>query len=122
MRWGSGHRGVDLAGRPGQIVRTSLAGRVSFAGLVAGRWVVSVDHGGRRTTYQPVLPTVGQGDEVAAGEPLGRLLTAGGHCLPATCLHWGLLRGSTYLDPLTLVDAPRPVRLLPVQARGWASR
>ncbi len=112
-RWGAGHRGADLAGHPGQPVRTSLAGRVSFVGRVAGRGVVVVDHGGTRTTYEPVLGTVSRGDRVAAGTVIGRLSTSGGHCLPRSCLHWGLRRGEVYLDPLTLVDAPRPVRLLP---------
>jgi murein DD-endopeptidase MepM/ murein hydrolase activator NlpD len=112
-RWGAGHRGADLAGHPGQPVRTSLAGRVSFVGRVAGRGVVVVDHGGTRTTYEPVLGTVGHGDRVASGAVVGRLSTSGGHCVPRSCLHWGLRRGDVYLDPLTLVDAPRPVRLLP---------
>ena len=45
---------------------------------------------------------------------IGRLLLAGSHCAPAACLHWGLIRGETYLDPLTLVGAvPQPVRLYP---------
>ena len=37
-----------------------------------------------------------------------------GHCAPATCLHWGVLRGETYLDPLVLVGAVR-VMLLPLR-------
>ena len=47
VRWGPGHRGVDLAGSPGAPVRAALPGRVSFAGSVAGRDVVVVDHGER---------------------------------------------------------------------------
>lgn len=112
-RWGAGHRGADLAGHAGQRVRTAVAGRVSFVGRVAGRGVVVVDHGSTRTTYEPVLGTVTRGERVAAGEVIGRLASSGGHCLPRSCLHWGLRRGDVYLDPLTLVDAPRPVRLLP---------
>ena len=53
-RWGAGHRGVDLAGAPGQPVRAALAGTVTFAGSLAGRGVVVVDHGATRTTYEPV--------------------------------------------------------------------
>lgn len=112
-RWGAGHRGADLAGYVGQRVRSSLAGRVSFVGRVAGRGVVVVDHGATRTTYEPVLATVSRGDRVAAGDGIGRLTGARSHCAPRACLHWGLRRGETYLDPLALVDAPRPVRLLP---------
>lgn len=113
-RWSAGHRGADLVGRPGQPVRTALAGTVSYVGRIAGRGIVTVDHGRVRTTYQPVAAVVRRGDEVAEGQVIGRLLLAGGHCLPAACLHWGLLRGDTYLDPLTLVGAvPQPVRLYP---------
>ena len=42
-----GHRGVDLAGRPGQAVRAALPGIVGFAGSIAGKPVVTVLHGGR---------------------------------------------------------------------------
>lgn len=114
--WGAGHRGVDLAGRPGQVVHAAMAGTVAFAGVIAGKPVVSVDHGATRTTYEPVGATVAVGDPVAAGAPLGRLGVAGSHCFPSACLHWGWIRNSddAYLDPLLLVDAPRPIRLLPL--------
>ncbi|MEU6138031.1 peptidoglycan DD-metalloendopeptidase family protein [Nocardioides sp. NPDC047086] len=114
--WGAGHRGVDLAGPPGAVVRAAMAGTVAFVGSIAGKAVVSVDHGATRTTYEPVVATVAVGDPVAAGAPLGRLGIAGSHCFPAACLHWGWIRNAddAYLDPLLLVDAPRPVRLLPL--------
>jgi murein DD-endopeptidase MepM/ murein hydrolase activator NlpD len=85
---------------------------VAFVGLVAGVPVVTVAHAdGRRTTYQPVEATVRRGQWVEAGEQIGRLGAISGHCRPAACLHWGLLRGSDYLDPLLLVT-PVTVRLL----------
>ncbi len=57
--------------------------------------MVTVLHGGRRTTYEPVVATVEVGTVVAAGDVVGRLSVAGGHCfLPAACLHWGLVEGS----------------------------
>ena len=114
VRWGSGHRGVDLAGRVGQPVRAALAGTVTFAGRVAGRGVVVVAHGSTRTTYQPVTALVRRGEVVARGQVIGTLAWFGTHCLPAACLHWGLVAGETYLDPLSLVGGPRPVRLLPL--------
>jgi murein DD-endopeptidase MepM/ murein hydrolase activator NlpD len=113
QQWLSGHRGVDLRGRPGQQVLAALTGRVAFAGPLAGRGVVVVEHGQTRTTYQPVQASVRRGAMVTAGQPLGRLQTFGSHCWPGSCLHWGLLRGETYLNPLTLVGAS-PVRLLPL--------
>ena len=113
VTWGSGHRGVDLAGWPGQEVLAALAGTVTFAGMLAGRGVVVVAHGDTRTTYEPVLATVDVGTRVAQGARIGRLTYARSHCLPRACLHWGWLRDETYLDPLGLVGA-RPVRLLPL--------
>jgi murein DD-endopeptidase MepM/ murein hydrolase activator NlpD len=112
--WLAGHRGVDLAGPPGATVRTAGAGRVRFAGLVAGRPVVSVDHaGGLRTTYEPVEPGVRAGDRVIAGGPIGRLAAGHPGCAGSACLHWGLRRGDVYLDPLVLLGLGR-VRLLPL--------
>lgn len=126
--WGAGHRGVDLLGHVGQTVNSSLGGTITFAAPLAGRGVVVVDHGGFRTTYEPVSASVHVGDVVARGGVIGTLQRAAGHCFPRACLHWGLRRGETYLDPLTLVGAG-PIRLLPLdgtgssaQARGWASR
>jgi murein DD-endopeptidase MepM/ murein hydrolase activator NlpD len=88
-------------------------GVVVFAGMVAGRPVVSVDHpGGLRTTYEPVAPVVGAGQPVARGSPIGTLEAGHPGCPGAACLHWGLRRGDTYLDPLLFLRPPR-VRLLP---------
>ncbi|WP_405822684.1 M23 family metallopeptidase [Streptomyces sp. NBC_01390] len=117
-----GHRGVDLAAAPGAPVRAVAAGRVHFAGRVAGRGVVSVQLSGTgapplRTTYEPVTAAVEQGAEVTAGEVVGTVEVDSGHCA-TTCVHWGLLRGDQYLDPLTLLPPwllhRGPSRLLPV--------
>jgi murein DD-endopeptidase MepM/ murein hydrolase activator NlpD len=118
--WGSGHRGVDLGGHVGQPVRAALAGHITFAGRLAGRGVVVVDHGATRTTYEPVAATVGVGDAVARGQPVGTLELVGSHCFPRACLHWGWLRGEMYLDPLRLVGVG-PVRLLPLWRDGPGS-
>lgn len=115
--WGAGHRGVDLLGRTGEQVRAALAGRVVFAGRIAGRGVVVVDHGGTRTTYEPVHASLAWGSHVLRGEAIGTLELTGSHCFPRACLHWGWLRGTTYLDPLRLVGAG-PVRLLPLGPRS----
>ena len=114
--FGAGHRGVDLAGSLGQPVVAALAGRVSFAGPLAGRGVVVVDHGATRTTYEPVAASVRVGQEVLRGDRLGTLRLEGSHCFPRACLHWGWRRGDTYLDPLLLVGGG-PIRLLPLWGR-----
>ncbi|SDS03360.1 peptidoglycan DD-metalloendopeptidase family protein [Microlunatus soli] len=100
-KWGRGHRGVDLAGQPGGPVAAAAAGTVSYAGMLAGRGVLVVDHGAVRTTYEPVSPTVDVGATVVAGQQIGTL--DAGHCgAGRACLHWGLRRGDSYLDPLLL--------------------
>ncbi|MGN9818789.1 M23 family metallopeptidase [Streptomyces sp. SD11] len=120
--YGRGHRGVDLTAPTGTPVRAVAPGRVSFAGRVAGRGVVSVELTGTgdpplRTTYGPVRATVRKGTEVTAGEVVGVLEPPASHC-PMSCLHWGLRRGDTYLDPLSLLPpwllTRGPSRLLPL--------
>lgn len=117
-----GHRGVDLAAAPGAPVRALAAGRVSFAGPVGGRGVVALELSATgepplRTTYEPVRASVRQGDMVVAGQVVGTVEPAGSHC-NGGCVHWGLLRGETYLDPLSLLPPwlrrRLPARLLPV--------
>jgi murein DD-endopeptidase MepM/ murein hydrolase activator NlpD len=111
--YGAGHRGVDLLGTAGQPVLAALPGTITYAGALAGRGVVVVDHGTTRTTYEPVAATVSVGSVVAEGAQIGTLELAGSHCFPRACLHWGWVEGETYLDPLRLVGAG-PVRLLPL--------
>ncbi|GGM84937.1 hypothetical protein GCM10010106_34690 [Thermopolyspora flexuosa] len=113
LPWLSGHRGVDLAAEPGTQIHAAGAGRVGYAGDVAGRGVVTILHeGGLRTTYLPVRPLVERGATVRPGDVIGVLEPLPGHC-PTSCLHWGLLRGDRYLDPLLLLGHAR-VRLLPI--------
>lgn len=110
----AGHRGVDLAGAIGTPVTAAGAGVVAFAGRLAGRGVVTVVHPALRTTYEPVDATVRVGQLVRAGTQLGWLSAPTGHCGPGrSCLHWGAVRGSEYVDPLLLVGAVG-VRLLPL--------
>lgn len=115
--WLAGHRGVDLGAPPLAVVRSAGPGTVLFAGPIAGRGVVSIAHaGGLRTTYEPVTASVSVGDVVARGDPIGRLEAGHPGCETAACLHWGLRRGSLYLDPLALLGLGR-VRLLPTVQR-----
>lgn len=111
--YGPGHRGVDFAGDVGQQVVAIGDGTVAFAGSVAGRGVVVVDHGGLRSTYEPITPLVPKGARVKAGQPIGSLQLLHSHCAPDACLHLGVKRGGTYLDPLSLLGG-RPVRLKPL--------
>ncbi|WP_353647747.1 M23 family metallopeptidase [Nakamurella sp. A5-74] len=113
-RYGRGHRGVDLAATPGSRVRAAGAGTVVFAGPLAGRGVVSIEHAsGLRTTYEPVDPSVSAGARVAAGQPIGTLSPGHPSCAPRGCLHWGARLGpQTYVDPMLLIGRIR-IRLEP---------
>lgn len=116
-RWASGHRGVDLAAVPGGEVRAPAPGVVTYAGVLAGRGVLVVAHeGGLRSTLEPVMSDVPVGARVIGGQPVGRVAdpaaSPGSHCAAMGCVHWGVLRGETYLDPLALLRGP--IVLLPL--------
>lgn len=122
-RWLPGHRGVDLAGAPLAPVLAPAGGTVLFAGPVAGRPVLSIDHGGGlRTTYEPVRATVRAGESVRAGETVAHLVARHPGCPIDACLHWGARVASggpsgdddEYLDPMELLSVDnRPIRLKP---------
>ncbi len=119
--WLPGHRGIDLAADAFTLVLAAGPGTVAFAGSLAGRGVVSVEHdNGLRTTYEPVDPTVTVGEPVSTGSVLGILQPLSTHCARA-CLHWGLRRGEVYLDPLSLLPHQPPILLPygPPVLRSW---
>lgn len=121
QRWLAGHRGVDLPATPGATVLAAADGTIAYAGVLAGRGVVTVDHGGVRTTYEPVTSALAVGTPVRAGQPIGTL-EVGHPCSAAACLHWGLKAQDAYLDPMLLVTAAGTVRLLPHDAAAEAKR
>ena len=111
--WSSGHRGVDLAVPAGTTIRSPADGRISFSGWVVDRRVITVDHGdGLRSSLLAVESELQAGDAVSAGDPVGKAAESG-HCQSA-CLHWGVRRGETYINPLQFVMDLRPSVLLPV--------
>ena len=119
VRWGAGHRGVDLAAAVGAPIRAAGAGTVIYAGVIAGRGVVSIEHSAAlRTTYEPVSAVVAAGGTVAGGTVIGSLQNGHPTCLPASCLHWGARAGpDDYVDPMLLLTGWQ-VRLLPWQGRA----
>jgi murein DD-endopeptidase MepM/ murein hydrolase activator NlpD len=117
--WNRGHRGVDLAGVPGQPVYAAGAGTVVYAGMLAGRQVVSLAHpGGLHTSYEPVQASVRVGQLLTSGAVIGTLLAGHPGCPVAACLHWGAMWGpaarADYVDPLGLL-ASTPIRLKPLR-------
>jgi murein DD-endopeptidase MepM/ murein hydrolase activator NlpD len=116
--WNRGHRGVDLAGRPGQLVYAAGDATVVYAGTLAGRQLVSLAHpGGLHTSYEPVEAGVRVGQRLTAGTAIGELQAGHPGCPVAACLHWGAMwgpaSGADYVDPLGLL-ASTPIRLKPL--------
>lgn len=115
MRWGSGHRGVDLGASAGQDVVAPTGGAVAFRGTVVDRGVLVLEtSAGLRITFEPVDSALAVGASVEQGQVVGTVTTVPGHCAPVRCLHWGVLDGATYLDPLAFVGAVMVV-LLPLR-------
>lgn len=105
-----GHRGVDLSA-PDAEVLAPAGGTIAFAGAVAGRPVVTIDHDdGLVTSLEPVETTLAPGTVVARGEPVGTV-TTGGHVGDGG-IHFGVRRHGEYINPLTMVAGlARPVLL-----------
>ena len=120
--FGPGHRGIDIGTAVGTPVRAAASGRVAFAGPVAGRLFVSIDHpDGIRTTYSWLSAVlVRRGDVVRQEATIAR--SGQGHDgakLPH--LHFGTRLGSLYLDPMLLLERPGVVglvRLAPLERDG----
>jgi len=117
--WGAGHRGIDIAASVGQPVLSPDDGVVTFAGPVADRGVIVIAHAdGFVTSLEPVAASVAVGDRVSRGQSVGLVTAARGHCVPATCVHWGVRREGEYVNPLDVLQGFGPVVLLPVARRG----
>jgi murein DD-endopeptidase MepM/ murein hydrolase activator NlpD len=114
--YAAGHRGIDVAAPLGTIAVAVDDGVVTFAGAVGGRPVVTIDHGGGLvSTLDSVRPSVGRGDVVGQGDPVG--LVTVGHC-PADdpCLHLGARLDGNYVDPMPYLPAAAWPVLLPESA------
>lgn len=114
--YAAGHRGLDVPAAIGTAAAAVDDGTVTFAGSVAGRGVVTIDHGGGlRSTLDSVTPIVAAGDTVAQGDPVGRV--AVGHCpASAPCVHLGARIEDRYVDPTPYLPAAEWPVLLPEDA------
>jgi hypothetical protein len=112
-QYSAGHRGIDIAAAAGTRVYAAADGVVSFAGVVAGRPLLSIAHPGELvSSIEPVQALVANGEHVSVGQQVG-LVAVGGHCSNA-CLHLGVRLHGQYVSPLLLLGGiPRAV-LLPL--------
>ncbi|XNZ00662.1 peptidoglycan DD-metalloendopeptidase family protein [Micrococcus luteus] len=122
--WDAGHRGVDLR-LSGGVVVAPADGTVRHVGTVAGRPVLSIDHGQDVvSSMEPVTAVVEEGERVRAGQPIGRLGPEAAHCAEP-CVHLGVrvLDGwpvggtlrDRYLDPALLLGLSGPSVLWPLE-------
>ena len=110
--YGPGHRGIDLEPLGGAEVRAPAAGVVAFAGSVAGRGILTIDHGdGLVTTLEPVQTSVVPGAPVTANEVVATV-SGGGHAAAGT-LHFGVRLRGEYINPMLLFGAVPRAILLP---------
>jgi hypothetical protein len=114
--YSSGHRGVDYEVARGTPVRAAAAGRVSFAGQVAGSLAVTLDHpGGLQTTYSELSEIyISVGENVGQGRYIGAV----GQAHPDDSgLHFGVKRDGEYVDPadyLGPIDTTGAIHLAPL--------
>ena len=112
--YSAGHRGIDIATTVDADVIAPAPGVVTFAGPVAGRDVIAIDHGdGLVSAIEPVSAAVDVGAPVGAGDRVG-VVTTGGHC-DGRCVHFGVRLHGEYVSPLLVLGGvPRAV-LLPLR-------
>jgi murein DD-endopeptidase MepM/ murein hydrolase activator NlpD len=112
-QYSAGHRGIDIAAAAGTRVYAAAAGVVSFAGVVAGRPLLSIAHPGELvSSIEPVQALVANGEHVSAGQQVG-MVAVGGHCSNA-CLHLGVRLHGQYVSPLLVLGGISRAVLLPL--------
>ncbi|HZD69476.1 MAG TPA: M23 family metallopeptidase, partial [Actinomycetes bacterium] len=117
--FGPGHRGVDLAGAPGAAVLAPAAGRVLFAGSVAGTQWVSIEVApGVVATLGPLRAPAVAGRWVAARTRVADLAPGHGGAEHPTTLHLGLRVDGVYVDPLPWLTGFGRPRLAPLAEPG----
>jgi hypothetical protein len=123
-QWGPGHRGIDYLVPEGTSVRSSGWGQVTFAGMVAGSYAVTISHGaGLETTYSRLSDVfVDSGQVIGAGHWIGEVgRPHSGH--PAG-LHFGVKLEGGYVDPLDFLgssDVGEAIHLVPIDGSDLQS-
>lgn len=98
---GPGNRGLEYGQAAGRVVVAAAAGLVTFAGGVAGRNVITIEHGdGIRTTYTGLSEIWVEVDDFPSRGATIAIAESG--------FHFGARRGDHYLDPQILLDASQP--------------
>lgn len=110
--YAAGNRGVDIRTEPQTPIRAPQDGVVHFSGKINNVGIVSINHNHLKTTFQPIDSIVVAGQAIKRNQIIGYVAVEGSHCIPDTCLHWGLIEEKRYLNPLSILVSK--VRLLPI--------
>jgi hypothetical protein len=107
------HRGIDIAAPTGTTVVAATSGEVRFAGTAGSSGLtvsVRTADGRYDTSYLHLSSTaVGEGERVAAGQPLGAVGTTGTRSATEPHLHFGVRDAGSrhaYHDPLGFLPPP----------------
>jgi murein DD-endopeptidase MepM/ murein hydrolase activator NlpD len=118
--WSPGHRGIDVvtAGATATAIHAPANGVVRFVGVIAGRPVLSIDHGaGLISSFEPIVSSLRRGQPVQRNDVIGRLTSIQSHCGTVPCLHWGVRKDGRYINPVLLVPGLHgPAVLLPMMS------
>jgi murein DD-endopeptidase MepM/ murein hydrolase activator NlpD len=99
------HHGIDIDGSTGDLVRAARSGTVVVAGHydTCGGSEVHIEHADGLVSWYRHLSRVdvAVGDQVAAGDLIGRVGNTG--CSLGSHLHFAIRRGTSFLDPLELL-------------------
>lgn len=103
------HNGTDFAAQTGTPVWAAAAGTITWAGPKGPNGnLVSIQHDGGYTTHYAHLhriqPGIVRGAHVSQRQAIGQVGTTGRSTGPH--LHFGLKRGSTFLDPMAVLNGP----------------
>lgn len=111
--FGPGHRGIDIGAPFATPLVAAQDGVVAFAGWVGGSLFISVDHDdGVRSTYSWLSAVeVDEGQTLVRGQAIGH--TGQGHPdVPTPHLHFGTRIGTTYIDPMLMLERGSVVGLI----------
>ncbi|MDA3628918.1 M23 family metallopeptidase [Saccharopolyspora oryzae] len=100
-RWGTSHKGVDIANSIGTPIRSVAAGTVIDAGPASGfgQWIRVKHKDGTITVYGHINTIdVSVGDEVGAGEQIATMGNRGQSTGPH--LHFEVIEGGTQINPV----------------------
>ncbi|MCF8528649.1 MAG: M23 family metallopeptidase [Aquiluna sp.] len=110
-KYAAGHRGIDIKLAPGEAISAPADGKISFAGLVVDRDVVSITTNfGYLASFEPACATLDAGERVSRGQVIAR------HCEPKpeykyhcdSCVHFSARNLFGYLSPMYLLGKLNP--------------